>query len=156
MMLDKIWPKRQSPDSKKIEKTAQKLIGFLDPEAEIKLNDNTLEIETEISGLLIGRHGETMQALQHILRVILAKELENFSPIMIDISGYRKNRAIELEEMARRAAEKVVNFGGKESLPPMNSFERRQVHMILQEIEGIESFSEGEEPERRIVIRPKK
>jgi spoIIIJ-associated protein len=148
-----------SLDKIKIQKTAQNLIGHFDPEAklEIELKDDicTIDVATEISGLLIGRHGETLEALQHLLRLLISKEQEEFIPLVLDIAGYRAAREQELETLARDLVQKVKNFGGTETMPSMSAYERRQIHLILQDIEGIESASEGEEPYRRIVIRPK-
>ena len=142
----------------KIEKTAQNFIGHFDPEAklEIELKDEicTIDVQTEISGLLIGRHGETLESLQHVLRLLISKEQEEFIPLVLDIAGYRAARGRELEDLARNLAEKVKLYGGSEILPPMSAYERRLIHLILQDLEGVESGSEGEEPYRRIVIRP--
>jgi len=149
-----------SLDKFKIEKTAQNLLRHFDPEAELAvlINDDgcNIDIQTEMSGLLIGRHGETLAALQHLLRLLVAKEQEEFVPLVVDISGYRAARYQELETLARELAAKVKDSGGQESLPSMSAYERRLVHLVLQDIEGIQSASEGEEPYRRIVIRPKK
>ncbi len=148
-----------SLDKFKIEKTAQSLIGHFDPKADLSVNlDETgcnINIETELSGLMIGRHGETLESLQHLLRLLVSKDQEEFVPLVLDIAGYRAARQQELEGLARNLAEKVKEFGGAETLPSMSAYERRLVHLVLQDIEGIESASEGEEPYRRIVIRPK-
>ncbi len=148
-----------SLDQYKIEKTTQDLLAHFDPQAELTVEMGeggcNVSVETEMSGLLIGRHGETLEALQHLLRLLIAKEQEEFVPLVLDVAGYRASRAQELEQTARNLAEKVKNFGGAEAMPGMSSYERRQIHLVLQDIEGIESESEGEEPYRRIVIRPK-
>lgn len=149
-----------SLDSFKIESKAKDLISQFDPEATfvVTLDNETcnVNIETEMSGLLIGRHGETLEALQHLLRLLVAKEEEEFVPLVLDIAGYRATRQQELEQLARNLAEKVKNFGGTEVMPGMSSYERRLIHLVLQDMEGIESESEGEEPYRRIVIKPKR
>jgi len=154
MSLDKI-----KISAKAVEKQAKTLFKHLDPDAilGITLDDNIcrINVETATSGLLIGRHGETLEALQHVLRLMLAKECEEFIPLSLDIAGYRELRGREVEEMAKKAAQKVIAFGGEVALPPMGAYDRRLVHVALQEIEGVEGISEGEEPGRRIVIRPK-
>lgn len=146
--------------AKSVEKQAKTLFKHLDPEAswELIIDDNAclLKVDTGMSGLLIGRHGETLEALQHILRLMLTKECEQYYPLTLDIAGYRELRAKEVEEMAKKAAQKVISFGESEALPPMGAYERRLVHMALQGIEGVEGVSEGEEPDRRIIIRLKK
>ncbi|MGA2666711.1 MAG: R3H domain-containing nucleic acid-binding protein [Patescibacteria group bacterium] len=149
-----------SLDKFKIEQTAKNVLGHFDPNVklEITLSDNVcnLNIETEFSGLLIGKRGETLEALQHVLRLILARELDSFTPVMIDIAGYRAEKEKEIQDLARAMAEKVINFGGTESLPPMNAYERRLAHLVLKEFDNIESVSEGEEPSRKIIIKPKR
>ncbi len=149
-----------SLDKFKIEKRAMSVIEQLDPSAKCQVNvtdrDCSISIETESSGILIGRHGETLEALQHLLRAMVSKDSEEFVPLMLDISGYRANRETEIKEMAKVIAEKVLNFGGTESLPPMNAYERRLAHLVLQDFTNIESESVGIEPDRRIVIKPKK
>lgn len=148
-----------SLDKIKIEKTSANLLGHFDPKAKIEIAENDsgckINIETEYSGLLIGRYGETLEAFQHLLRLIVAKEIGEFTPVVVDISGYKALKEKEIQEMAKAVAEKVANFGGTESLPPMNAYERRLAHLVLQDIDGVEGESIGEGSSRRIVIKPK-
>jgi len=151
-----------SLDKFKIEKRANEFLGHFDPnvKVEITIVDDACNVsaETELSGLLIGRRGETLEALQHILRLILSKELGDFAPLRpltLDIAGYRAAKKEEIQNLARAIAEKVISFGGTESLPPMNAYERRLAHLVLQEFDKIEAESEGVEPDRKIVIRPR-
>jgi len=148
-----------SLDKFKIEKKANEFLGHFDPniKVEIVATDDgcNINVDTEISGLLIGRRGETLEAMQHILRLILSKESGEFIPVSLDIAGYRAAREEEIRGMAKQVAGKVISFGGTESLPSMNAYERRLAHLVLQEFEKIEAESEGVEPERRIVIRLK-
>lgn len=143
----------------KIKKTALNLMGHFDPKAEVEVEAVEegwcLNVSSDDAPLLIGRHGQTLQALEHILRLMLAKEAEEFLPLNLDIAGYKVMREQELKQMAKEAAQKVLDSGGEEILPPMNSFERRLVHMILAEIEDIETGSVGEEPYRKIVVKKK-
>jgi spoIIIJ-associated protein len=149
-----------SLDKFKIEKSAATYLKHFDPKIKVEVTvvDDACHInaETELSGLLIGRRGETLEALQHVLRLILSKELGEFAPVSLDIAGYRAAKETEIQEMAKTIAEKVAAFGGTESLPPMNAYERRLAHLVLKGFENIESESIGLEPERKIVIRPKK
>lgn len=143
----------------KITKTAQNLIGHFDSEAKVKVEtiDDVwcLDIESEIAPLLIGRHGQTMQALEHLLRLMLAQEAGEFLSVNLDIAGYKALREQELMELAKKAAQDVIDSSKEETLPPMNSYERRLIHMALIEIEGIETSSVGEDPYRMIVIKKK-
>lgn len=153
MSLDKI--KVQA----KTLKIAKKLISHFDPLSKMEIETNEggrrINIETEMSGLLIGRQGETLAALEHVLRLILVKELEEFVPLHLDVSGYRASLEQGIEALAKEAAERVKQLDRIEELRPMKAYERRLVHLALSDIDGIEAISEGEEPYRRIVIRPK-
>lgn len=157
MSLDKFSAKGRLSLGRKIQKTAQNLIGHFDPKAKITVEDKDeswfLDIESEMASILIGRRGQNLQALEHLLRLILTKEADEFTSLNIDISGYRAAREQEISEMARDLAEKVIATGQEETLPPMNAFERRLVHLLLADIEGIVTESAGEEPYRRIIIR---
>lgn len=149
-----------SLDKIKIESKAKELVDHFDPKADLSVemaeDSCNINIETEISGLLIGRHGETLEAFQHLMRIIVTKDQEEFIPISLDIAGYRAARIKELQELTNALVEKIKLYGGSQVMPPMNSSERRQIHLCLQDIDGIEGESEGEEPYRRIVIRSKK
>lgn len=146
-----------SLDKFKIQKTAENLIGHFDPEAKITVEIVSevwrLNIDSDEAPILIGRHGQTLQALEHLLRLMLAQEAEEFLPVSLDISGYKASREQEVMFRAKESAEKVLATSRTESLPPMNAYERRIVHLTLAAIEGIETESVGEEPYRKIVIR---
>ena len=110
--------------------------------------------------LLIGKHGETLAALQHIIRLILKKpisllSLEAEPKVMVNIGDWRARQKEALEEIARRAADKVQRFGRSEVLRPMTSFERRIVHAALADQEGVMTESMGEAEERRVVVKKK-
>jgi len=157
MSLDKFSAKGRSSLGRKIEKTAQNLIGHFDPEAKTMVEGEEetwrINIETTFARILIGRHGQTLQALEHILRLMLGQESGEYPTIILDIGGYRAALEQEITTRAREAAERVLASGESEELPAMNAFARRLVHLSLAEIKGIETESTGEEPERRIVIR---
>ena len=132
---------------------------MIDPEAEIdiEIEDNgcRINIDSSLSAMLIGYHGETLEALQHVLRLILIRELEEFVPITIDVSGYRANQFEELKKQAEVLAMSVIAGGQSQKMQPMNSYERRIVHVALTDVDGIEVVSVGEEPYRCIEIKPK-
>jgi len=117
-----------------------------------------INIETEDSPLLIGRYGETLMSLEHILKTIYQKEM-NFDlsapRFVLDVSGYRKNQIEKIKEMAKYNAEKVLKYKQAEVLRPMNAYERRTVHMILKDFDQLTTESIGIDPDRRIVIRMK-
>lgn len=120
--------------------------------------DDTLHIEVtgQDCGAAIGRHGETLEAIQYLASLVANKISEERVRVVVDISGYRRRREETLIGMAKRAAEKVVRTGTNYDVEPMNPAERRIIHSALQDYPGVMTFSEGEEPERHIVIAPKK
>lgn len=106
-------------------------------------------------GGLIGFRGRNMAALQLILSLMVKKELGEWLRVVLDINNYRGEQKGRLEGMARDLAQKAIETGKEVHMANMSSYERRICHMILTEIEGITSDSEGEGEERHIVIRPK-
>jgi len=103
--------------------------------------------------LLIGRHGQTLDAIQELTRMVVGRHLDERVRVIVDVEDYRKRREARLEEKARDVAAKVLRTGTEEALEPMNPFERKIVHDAVAEIDGVESSSRGEEPERAVVIR---
>jgi spoIIIJ-associated protein len=118
--------------------------------------EDTLHIEVSGSdcGAAIGRHGETLEAIQYLASLVANKYSEERIRVVLDIGGYRRRRENTLINMAERAAEKVVQTGLNYNLDPMNASERRIIHATLQNYPGVTTFSEGEEPERHIIIAP--
>lgn len=104
-------------------------------------------------GLLIGRHGQTLEALQHLAqRVALDHELR--LRVIVDAEGYRQRRREAIEAQVQRLAAKARETGQPCALEPMTSSERRHVHEMVRDLPGVESYSEGNEPDRRAVIAP--
>jgi spoIIIJ-associated protein len=106
-------------------------------------------------GLLIGRHGQTLDSLQELMRSAVQRQTLSPCRVMVDIEDYRKRRRTQLVERARASIAKVRRTGRSERLEPMNSYERKIVHDVANEVGGVETGSEGEDPERRVVIRRK-
>jgi spoIIIJ-associated protein len=104
-------------------------------------------------GLLIGRHGQTIDAVQYLVNAILARRLPG-TPAIVDAAGYRARREASLSALARRAADDVRRRGERVELEPMTAVERKIVHLELQDAEGVETESEGTEPNRFVVILP--
>ena len=102
---------------------------------------------------LVGTDGETLEALQELTRLAVHRETGVRSRLMLDIGGHRARRRDELAELGRAQAEKVRESGETVRLDPMTPFERKVVHDAVAAVDGVVSESEGEEPERRIVIR---
>jgi spoIIIJ-associated protein len=102
-------------------------------------------------GLLIGRHGQTIDAIQYLVNAILARRLPG-TPAVVDAAGYRARREASLSAMARRAADDALRRGGRVELEPMTAVERKIVHLELKEMPGVETTSEGTEPNRFVVV----
>jgi spoIIIJ-associated protein len=105
-------------------------------------------------GLLIGRHGQTIDALQYLANAIVYKGAPDRKRIVVDASGYRARREEALEREATRAAERALDTGRPVELPPMSAVERRIVHERLKDYDGVETSSEGAEPNRYVVVSP--
>jgi spoIIIJ-associated protein len=108
----------------------------------------------EDMALLIGRHGQTLDAIQELARTAVGRRLDERIRVLVDVEDYRKRQEDRLIERAREIAERVQRTGREESLDPMNPYERKLVHDVVSEFEGLESVSEGAEPERFVVVRP--
>jgi spoIIIJ-associated protein len=113
-----------------------------------------IEVTGPDCGAAIGRHGETLEAIQYLASLVANKFSEDRIRVILDIGGYRRRRESTLIGMAERAAERVVKSGVPYNLEPMNAAERRIIHSSLQNYPGVTTFSEGEEPERHVVIAP--
>jgi spoIIIJ-associated protein len=103
---------------------------------------------------LIGPHGETLEALQELTRLAVLQKTGVRSRLMLDIGGHRARRRAELKELASSVASRVLDTGRPEKLTPMSPFERKVVHDVVAGVEGVRSESEGEEPNRRVVVFP--
>lgn len=115
-----------------------------------------LDIVGDDLGLLIGRHGRTLDALQVLVAAITNRKLGYRYPVLVDVEGYRNRRKAKLEEMGQRAAERAVRQKGPVKLRPMSALERRVVHMGLRDDPRVSTGSEGEEPFRSVVVSPKR
>jgi spoIIIJ-associated protein len=105
--------------------------------------------------LLIGRHGRTLDALQALVSAITSRELGFRHPIVVDVEGYRHRRRQKIEDIAKRAAEKASRQHAEVRLRPMTAYERRVVHVVLRDDRRVATGSEGEDPFRMVVVRPR-
>ena len=108
--------------------------------------------EKEALGALIGRKGERLSALQHLVNLMLSRKMGAWTRVLVDVEDYRGRRERQLAEVAMRAAERVQETGQMLQLEPMSALERRWVHLALSSVEGVATQSVGEEPERRVVV----
>ncbi|MFN2586890.1 MAG: RNA-binding cell elongation regulator Jag/EloR [Actinomycetota bacterium] len=113
----------------------------------------SIEVSGEALGGLIGRRGQTLDALQEITRTAVQRRLKARVRVLVDVEGYRARRRASLAEYARSIAERAKERGTEIELEPMSAYERKVVHDAVAEIEGATSFSEGVEPNRKVVVR---
>ncbi len=104
-------------------------------------------------GLLIGRHGQTIDAVQYLVNAILVRRMPG-TPAIVDAAGYRARRAASLSALARRAADDALRLGERVELEAMTAVERKIVHLELKDADGVETTSEGTEPNRFVVVFP--
>ncbi len=128
----------------------------LDVGIEIDERDGVLtgRVEASDAGLFIGRHGQTIDAVQHLAQRIVFPEGPSPVRVVIDANGYRERRAETLRGEADDAADDALSSGQPVELAPMPASERRIVHEYLRERGGVETHSEGNEPERHLVVSP--
>ena len=138
----------------------EELLGHMGIDAVAEPNPHGDHMYVDIVGededdlaLLIGRHGQTLDAIQELTRMVVGRHLDERVRVIVDVQDYRKRRETRLEEKAREVAARVLRTGTEEILEPMNPFERKIVHDAVAEIDGVESSSRGEEPDRAVVIR---
>jgi spoIIIJ-associated protein len=112
--------------------------------------------DAEGMGLLIGRHGQTLDALQEVVRCAVQRRTESRCRVMVDVEDYRKRRRSQLIQRAESVAARVRRTGRPERMDAMNPYERKIVHDAAAEVGGVETASEGEEPDRRVVIRKRR
>ncbi len=123
---------------------------------EVDEETNEIDVQGEDLGLLIGPRGQTISAVQELTRTVLQRRAGGSyeGRVRVDVSGYRQRRREALVRFATQVAEQVRSTGGKKALEPMNAADRKVVHDTINEIEGVRTSSEGEEPRRWVVIHP--
>jgi spoIIIJ-associated protein len=125
-----------------------------DIEIEVSENQATVTIQDVGSGLLIGRRGGTLDALQELVRSSVQRQTERRSHVRIDVEGYRARQLEKLRERCREAIAEVRETQAPVKLEPMDAYERKMMHDLAAAAAGVTSASEGAEPRRRVVIRP--
>jgi len=142
----------------------ERLLGGMGIEARVSLrtldlpegpNPIVLDITGQNLGILIGRRGETLRALQYITRLIVNRRLHRWAEIVVDVEGYKKRRERSLTQLARRMADRATLLGQAVSLEPMPPHERRIIHLALRDHEKVTTESVGEGDRRKVVIFPK-
>jgi len=115
-----------------------------------------VDVTGQEAGILIGHHGQTLDALQYLCNLAAARADENGPRVLLDVEGYRKRRTQTLTSLATRLAERVARTGESAALEPMSAQERRVIHLALQDNPEVYTTSDGEDPFRRVVIHVKR
>ncbi|HEY4520634.1 MAG TPA: R3H domain-containing nucleic acid-binding protein [Candidatus Paceibacterota bacterium] len=141
----------------------RKITGYMNLECQVELKENEYDstpslavsvYAPENARFLIGKNGQNLQAFEHVVKAILTKKTKQTLPVILDVNDYRKSRATYLIDVAKHAVTRVRTTQKAEALVPMPSHERRIVHMELAAYPDITTESIGNEPQRRIVIKP--
>ncbi len=114
----------------------------------------TLNINGKELGLLIGKHGQTLDAIQYLVNLAVNKDQTEKERIIVDVEGYRRRREETLRRLALKVADKVKRERKKQILEPMSPHERRIIHSTLQEYKEVFTYSEGQDPYRHVIISP--
>lgn len=145
------------------EKMANDLLSLMGTKAQVKASEDKkneavrIDIETEEeTGLLIGRHGETIEAIQSILGMMLKKKTGDWVRIIVDVGGWREKQEERLRDLATQTAERAKETGEGQPLYNLSPAQRRVIHLTLADDPDIETESVGEDEERYLIIRPKK
>lgn len=132
------------------------LLDALDLPGDLRIKVHADHVELEVieigSGALIGRRGQTLEAIQELVRCSLQRQFQRRARVKIDAEGYRSRRLEKLIEKAEEAIDTVLETGDAERLEPMDVFERKAIHQLVAEVDGLESRSQGREPSRRVII----
>jgi spoIIIJ-associated protein len=113
-----------------------------------------LDATEDDNGLLIGKAGQTLDAIQELARQAVGARLDQRIRVLVDVEDYRKRRASRLVEQAQEAAEAALDTGQEQALEPMDALERKIGHDAIAEMDGVESGSRGEDPNRYVVVSP--
>jgi len=143
---------------KAVEELLDRLVTALGLDASVEITDDgetcTGTVHGEELGLFIGRHGQTIDAVQHLAQRVSGARSEHGRRIVVDAEGYRERREAILRRQADRAAEDALRSGRPVGLDAMTASERRLVHEYLREHGEVQTYSEGDEPDRHLVVAP--
>ncbi len=149
-----------SEDALMAQGVLQEILRTMNFPAEVAVSETPEQIvltmsSTEPLGVLIGRNGQTLNAIELLVKTITQHKLHYFHRhLLVDAEGYRQRQTARLEEIAREAAARMQESGEAVALEPMNARDRRTVHMVIAEIDSAASYSVGDEPYRHLVICP--
>ena len=152
-------PRDESELAADVRSLLERTVGAIGVTGRVDVEEDEETITLAVSGgdlgMLIGRHGQTIDAIQYLLNAVVHhRGQEDRKEVVVDAAGYRARRRATLEQLAVRSAERAVRSGDSVALDPMTAVERKVVHVRLKEFDGVEPSSEGTEPNRYIVIHP--
>jgi spoIIIJ-associated protein len=147
------------PGAEKLREFIQTVVGMMGVEAHVGASEAPEWVRADISGddlgLLIGRHGATIDALQYIAAIVVNGDSRERRQVVVDAEGYRDRRAAALTALADRTAQKVTREAMSIALKPMTAAERKVIHLHLKDHPRVETMSEGNEPFRAVVVSPR-
>jgi spoIIIJ-associated protein len=143
----------------RVREVVSRVIEGLGLDASVDVTEGAEEIRATVDGpddmgRLIGRHGQTIDALQHLAWRAAFHDSDERKAVVVDAAGYRQRREEALQRQADRAASEALRYGRPVELEPMSASERKTVHNYLADRTDVETHSEGDEPERRLVVSP--
>jgi len=146
--------------SQYLERFIEKLLQFMNIAGSIRVEEDDEKLEAEISGndvgTLIGRRGKTLSDLQYLLNVVMRRQFSGLNKmVVLDVENYRSRREKTLTQLAKNVARKVMQEGQEQELEPMTPQERRIIHLALHDLPDIITYSDGEEPQRKVIIAPR-
>jgi spoIIIJ-associated protein len=144
--------------AERVRTVLEEIVDALDLDATVEVAEDSERIDGRIEGedlgLLIGRRGQTIDAVQLVCYRAAFRGLQDRKRVAVDAAGYRERRREQIERQADRAAERALETGKEIELEPMTPMERKIVHDRLKDRSGLETFSEGDEPERCVIVAP--
>jgi spoIIIJ-associated protein len=154
-----VEPHDETPLAAEVRELVERIAYAIGVSGRVEVEEDEETITAGVTGadlgMLIGRHGQTIDAIQYLLNAILYRRAdENRKEVVVDAAGYRARRRATLESLAVRSAERAMRSGDPVDLEPMTAVERKVVHLRLKEFDGVETSSEGTEPNRYVVIHP--
>ncbi len=151
-------PREQTPSADLARELVERIANGIGVECRVDVREDEETVHVTCSGddlgLLIGKHGQTIDAIQYLANAILYRLGDERKDVVVDAAGYRARRRATLEALAVRTAQEALRIGGPVELEPMTAVERKIVHVRLQDFTGVATESSGLEPNRYVVVRP--
>jgi spoIIIJ-associated protein len=142
----------------RVQELLERIVAGVGVEATVHVREDDEEVRADLEGddlgLIIGRHGQMIDAIQHIAYRVACRGTTSRKRVVVDAAGYRERRAVALRAAADQAAETAVHDRRPVTLEAMTALERKVVHEHLKARHDVETYSEGEEPDRRLVVAP--